>query len=209
MNTKNTTLKQVDKVVAAALELAAENDWARIRMSDIAKEAKLDTERVKFLFPQKSDIVAEIVRRVDDKVVERHEAFDDECTRDRLFDVLMERFAAMNENRDGVISIIKSLPRDPMMALQAVPQFKRSMVLMLETAGVESPNFVCERAQAKGLALIFMSVLRVWIHDDTEDMAKTMAALDKRLGQAENFVHSFGFLNRGATRGGHEAESRA
>ena len=39
--------------------------------------------------------------------------------------------------------------------------------------------------RVKGLAAIYLSVLRVWLNDDSEDMAQTMSALDRALRRAE------------------------
>ena len=40
----------------------------------------------------------------------------------------------------------------------------------------------------EGLTLIYANALRVWLTDDTPDMAKTMAALDQGLRRAERLV---------------------
>jgi hypothetical protein len=36
--------------------------------------------------------------------------------------------------------------------------------------------------------MIYLSTLRVWLRDDSTDMAKAMAHLDQRLRQAERLV---------------------
>jgi len=38
------------------------------------------------------------------------------------------------------------------------------------------------------LMAIHVDVLRTWLKDDSEDQAKTMAALDRRLGQANHLM---------------------
>jgi ubiquinone biosynthesis protein COQ9 len=40
----------------------------------------------------------------------------------------------------------------------------------------------------KGLSAIYLSAIRVWLRDDSEDMAKTMAHLDKQLARVDNLV---------------------
>ena len=49
------------------------------------------------------------------------------------------------------------------------------------------------RCARKELALVYLNALRVWLADDTEDMAKTMAALDRGLRQAEMLIRLCGF----------------
>jgi len=55
-----------------------------------------------------------------------------------------------------------------------------SMGWMLEAAGVSSAG-LAGKARRKILALVYISVLLVFLSDKSEDLAKTMAALDRRL----------------------------
>jgi hypothetical protein len=64
---------------------------------------------------------------------------------------------------------------------------------MLEAARIQ-PWGLAAPLQLKGLGLVYLSVFRVWLNDDGEDLAKTMAALDKALGRVENLM---GALRRG------------
>jgi hypothetical protein len=40
----------------------------------------------------------------------------------------------------------------------------------------------------KGLSVVYLSVLRVWLQDETADQSKTMAALDRALRQGEQIL---------------------
>ena len=55
---------------------------------------------------------------------------------------------------------------------------------MLEASGIGAGGPV-GRLKAKGLAAIYLVTLRAWLHDDTPDMARTMAVLDRSLRRAE------------------------
>ena len=76
---------------------------------------------------------------------------------------------------------------DPVAALCGVFRLRRSMALMLEAAQISAAG-VAGIVRIKGLAAIYLAVLRVWLTDDSDDGAATMAALDKRLGQAETLL---------------------
>ena len=76
---------------------------------------------------------------------------------------------------------------DPAAALCGAFTLRRSMTAMLEAARIGASGLPGV-LRVKGLAAVHMSVLRVWLDDDSEDMAKTMAALDKRLRRAESLV---------------------
>ena len=41
----------------------------------------------------------------------------------------------------------------------------------------------------EGLGAIYGAAMRVWLKDETDDLSKTMAELDKRLGQAERCLN--------------------
>ncbi len=44
---------------------------------------------------------------------------------------------------------------------------------------------------------MYLTVLRVWLDDDGDDLAKTMAALDKALGRVESLME---IIQRGPRR---------
>jgi len=69
------------------------------------------------------------------------------------------------------------------------------MGLALEAAGL-SADGLSGLAARKGLAAVYLSTMRTWVKDDSDDMATTMAALDKALDRAENVVNT---VCRGAT----------
>jgi ubiquinone biosynthesis protein COQ9 len=58
------------------------------------------------------------------------------------------------------------------------------MALMLIAAGIGAQNAIGV-ARAHALAIAYASVLRIWLKDDSADMARTMSELDKTLGRLE------------------------
>ena len=60
---------------------------------------------------------------------------------------------------------------------------------MLEAAGIPSDG-IAGALRVKGLAVIYLMVFKVWLTDDSADLSRTMAALDARLRQAEQFSNS-------------------
>jgi hypothetical protein len=111
----------------------------------------------------------------------------EESRRDRLFDVLMRRFDAAAPYRAGVRALLADARRDPSMALCAAPRLLRSMTWSLEAAGIRTGGIV-GTVRVKALAAVYLSVMRVWVDDESPDMAATMAALDGRLRRAERFL---------------------
>lgn len=176
----------------AALALAADKGWASVTMGDIARKAKMKLADLHALFDDKSDILIAWHRRIDHKVLE---AFDGEVggdnPRDALFDILMERFDILNDDRAAAVSILNALCLDPKELVIAFPQLGRSMAWMLDAAGIDTGGMK-GAARVAGMGIIYLAVLRVWKDDDSRDMSKTMAALDRYLDRGESIINTIG-----------------
>ena len=177
-----------DAVVDAAMALAATRGWHGIALADIAAEAGLSLSELYEAFHGKGAILAYFGSRVDAKVLAGTGTdMAEESRRDRLFDVLMRRFDAAAPYRAGVRALLTDARRDPSMALCAAPRLLRSMTWSLEAAGIRTSGIV-GTLRVKALAAVYLSVMRVWVNDESPDMAGTMAALDGRLRRAERFL---------------------
>jgi len=175
-----------EKIITAALSLAESDGWAKLSMADIATKARLKPTEVLTEFHSKTGLLWGILESIDQAVLaEKRNA--DEPARDRLFDVLMSRFDALNAHKDAIKAIARELPRDPLTGLLSAPRFMMSMAWMLEAAGISSGGLK-GLLRTKGLALVYLNAARVWLRDDSPDMSKTMAALDKGLRRAERFT---------------------
>ena len=175
-------------LIETALRLAAERGWARLSYGDIAAEAKVPLSKAYPVFSSKAAILDGFAAMIDAKVLEDLDEEDEEGdARDRLFDVLMSRFEALQPYRQGLGNILYDLRRDPCAALQASCALRRSMALMLELAGL-SADGPTGLLRVKGLAAIYLASLRVWLRDDSLDLAKTMAALDGYLRRVEGLM---------------------
>ncbi|NIJ40249.1 AcrR family transcriptional regulator [Parvibaculum indicum] len=186
-----------EKIVNAALRLAGKRGWTDLSLADIAGEAKLGLGELSALFSSKAQILAAYARRIDAQVLKMadEEELADEPVRDRLFDVVMLRFDAMAQDKPALKRITEDLERDPVAALALIPSTLQSMGWMLEAAGIDSSGWR-GLIRVRGLALFWARLLKVWLDDD-EDQARTMAALDKRLRQGEEwFARAQDFMSK-------------
>ena len=182
-----------EDIVLKALELAEARGWNNVTLSDIAEAAELSLPALFDVVEDKSDILVCLGRMIDRRVLERVAAPDpSESVRDQLFDVLMERFEVLNDYRGGVVAILQSFCFDPKQAVISCPHLARSMTWMLEAAGIETTG-VRGAVKVAGVTGLYLKVLKTWKDDDSPDLGKTMAALDKDLGRADKFVTMFGF----------------
>lgn len=180
---KEASLKE--RAVTAALSLSEILGWGMITMTDIADETGASLADLSEFFDDKSDILTAYGRMIDREMLKAAGAPDNSVSeRDRLFDIIMTRFDVVNRDRAAVVSILHSFRADPKQAVISLPHLGRSMAWVLEAAGIEANGFK-GAARLAGLTAVYVAVTREWLSDESADMAKTMAALDKNLERAE------------------------
>lgn len=191
-NNKDTDIKQ--KIINSALELAAEQGWEFITLRDIANHAKIKPATLYDIIDHKGDILILLGKMIDRRVLEGISISEDETSspRDRVFDIMMDRFEILNEYRQGVISILEFTKCDPKHIIIYFPYLCRSMSWMLESVGIETEGM---RGALKiaGLSGIYLNVLKVWKDDESADLSKTMASLDQALERVEKTADILGF----------------
>jgi AcrR family transcriptional regulator len=179
-----------DAVIDAALKLAETQGWRRTSFADIAEEAGLGMSELYRRFRSKGAILDAFVRRIDLATLEGVETGKDESSpRDRLFDLFMRRFDALQPYKGAVAALARELSLHPLAALCAGARLCRSMAWMASVAGLPGGG-PFGLLRAKALAAIYLYTMRIWLRDESEDHAKTMAALDQALSRAEMFANS-------------------
>lgn len=173
-----------EKIINAAMKLAAAQGWRTLTLHDIAKAAKLKLSEMPAHFSSKTAILAAYGRRIDARVLDEASAEEmgGESARDRLFDVLMMRFDAMAGEKAALKRIAEDMKREPLSSAVLARPMLQSMSWMLEAAGIDSSG-IAGAVRARGLALIWASAFNAWLDDD-DDQSKTMAVLDRRLADA-------------------------
>ena len=182
------TLKPRDALIDAGLGLASLEGWQNVTMAKIAMEAGLSLADATSEFSSKSQVLAAFSRRVDLAVLSSVVfAKEEETARDRLFEVLMRRFDVLSPYKHGLHAVISGFRYEPISGVCSCARIHASMRLMLETAGLGSTGFQGE-LKARGLTIIYANSFRVWLDDESPDLAATMAALDRSLMRAEQIM---------------------
>ena len=177
-------------IVESTLTLAASRGWARVGLGDIAEAAEVSLAEVREEFSSKSAIVAAYAADIDRAVLAaRDPEMAGRPATERLFDVLMKRFDLLNAHKDGVGAIARSCPSDPEAILCGPVTLRRSMRWMLEAADLSSAG-LRGGLRVQALSALYLSMLPVWLRDDSEDMARTMAVLDRRLRRLDGLTRS-------------------
>jgi hypothetical protein len=121
----------------------------------------------------------------DRAIADATDALDPKQTvRDRLFELIMRRFEAMQPHREAVLAMEHGLDRDPTLMASAHQRNVRCARWVLAIAGMEADGMTGQ-ARAQGLGVIIGQARAAWRGDSAGDFAKTMASLDKNLRRAE------------------------
>jgi ubiquinone biosynthesis protein COQ9 len=174
------------RILAAALACAAAKSWSDVTLLDIAEAADLSLVELRAEFNSKTDIMAALLRAVDDEVLRRApKRAEGQSARDALFDIVMSRFDVLGPHKKALQSIYASGPAD----LALTRPVLSSMQWMLEAAGIGTDG-AAGSLRVTGLATVYASVFRIWLEDDDPGHARTMAALDRRLRRGEGAIRN-------------------
>ncbi len=191
MSAKNKDIK--NKIIESALELAVSQGWEYTSLRDIAEHCNISAVQIHNEIDSKNDILVILGRIIDKQTLADIEITDDDMSsRDRLFDIMMDRYDALNDYREGLAAIFESFKYDPKQMVISAPHLCRSMNLMLEIAGVETAG-IKGALKVAGLTGIYIKVLKTWVSDESDDLSKTMSALDNALDRAEGVANTLGF----------------
>ena len=109
--------------------------------------------------------------------------------RDKIFEVLMHRFEVYAHYRVQIKALNGAALRRPDLALALGLELQSVTRRMLAMAGDRCDGWR-GIIRIKGVAGVVMFVARVWMKDDSPDLAPTMKELDQRLQQAEEWAVS-------------------
>lgn len=173
---------------ASLLRLTAAGGWRDLSYAEIAKDARVSLADAYQAYPSKAAILTGIGRDIDARILASLDSEPlDGSAKDRLFDLLMRRFDILNEHRAAYAALAWELPRTPAEGAALLCQLGASLAHMLEAAGL-SASGLRGVLRIEGLGAIYAAAMRVWLKDESPDLAKTMAELDKRLGQVERWL---------------------
>jgi ubiquinone biosynthesis protein COQ9 len=169
----------------ALLELVETQGWIDLSFAEIAEKAGVPIAEAHRIYPSKTAVLLGLTRAIDERILNSLATDPLEGTpKDRLFDIVMRRFDVLKTDREAYRRLMRQLPATPSAFAAVVYQLRRSLSLTLETAGI-SASGLKGALRLKGLLAIYLAGLRAFASDESDDLSKTMAEIDKRLGQAE------------------------
>ncbi len=181
------TTETIDRLIDAAFARAARDGWVALSMAEIAAEAGVTVAEAFAAASSKFAILDALLQRVEAQMLADAAPDFAESPRDRLFELVMLRFDALGPYRAGLGALLRDLPNDPVTALRLLPGLGERLARLLEAAGVATDG-ILGGLRVHGFTLLYLDALRVWIDDDSPDMAKTMATVDRGLRRAESLM---------------------
>ncbi|WP_428246305.1 hypothetical protein [Ferrovibrio sp.] len=185
---------QVDPV-DAMLRLVATTGWLTLSLGAVAQESGLGLAELYRQYPSKLALLRGFAARIDAAMLAAlGPAGGEGNAKDKLFEALMARFDALAPYKEAVRVLSRDLPRDPIAALCfAESGLAKGLDWALASAQLDAAGWR-GALRRKILGAVYVDSLRIWLSDDSADLSRTMAHLDKRLGQAEGLLSGQGSL---------------
>lgn len=168
-------------VVRAVFDQAALRGWVDVSLVETAQEAGLELARVRQRFPGCGAVLMRFGVQADQQALAG--AATPGSPRERLFDILMNRFEALQAHRGGIMALLAALRTDPATSLLLYGATLRSMKWLLDGAGIPASG-ITGALRVHGLMAVWLYALRAWERDESADLSGTMAAVDRGLDRA-------------------------
>lgn len=188
-----TTAKSGDldqQIVDRALGLAAEVGWEGVRLRRVAEDLEITLPELRSR-TRDLDAVADawFVRALDAMLAQTEAGFADLPARERIYLVMVRWFEAQRDERPivGQMLSAKLYPSHPHHWVPMIFHLSRLIQWVRDAAGLDAGG---KRRQVEevGLTLLFLATLRVWLGDETDDLAATRRFLRRRLSEADTLL---------------------
>lgn len=182
-----------ERAIAALIAVIAAKGWNGATLQAIAEEAGLTLSALHGLFPSKDALYGEFLAGLDRAMLAGTDPVSaGDSAKDRLFDVIMNRFEAMRSAKPMLARFWRDgmrldFPLDP----ESIVANHRSLGLALEAAGI-SASGLKGQLRILGLAGVMLTVLRTFLDDSSEDLSPTMAKLDETLRRTDEIARTLG-----------------
>ena len=170
-----------DRIVDALVGLLATRSFDAVGLADIAEEAGMSLGELRETYDGKFAMLSDFSRRIDRIVLDGGPA-EGETARDRLFEILMRRFDALEPYKSAIRSVTRAARCDLCLMRVLRHNALRSAQWMLVAADAEKKGLLAAMALG-GLAMVNAEALRTWLDEDDPGLAKTMATLDGGLAR--------------------------
>ena len=177
------------EILAAALQLVAEQGWRSFSPAALAETAVCTKCQAVALFPHRAALLPVLTRQVDRTALANPPTQG--TPKDKLFDLLMRRFDVLLPFRENLRVLLPQVYRDPISAAVAWTALHFSMHATLQIADIpvrQPLGFV----RVEALTIVYVRTLQNWLKDRSDDFSSVMAVLDRRLRYCEHLAERLG-----------------
>ena len=180
--------KDGEDLLVVAFEVIGEVGLADDVARQVAGRAGVPLSEVYRRFPTEDHLIGALSRRIDERMLDA-DPLELEALppRDRVFELTMSRFEALQPYREGLRRLARSARGDPIVAFGTACRLERSLIWMQAAAGLPSRGLRAQLGR-RILGLVYLRAMRVWFDEVGIDMAKTMAGLDRDLRRVEGLA---------------------
>jgi len=171
----------------AALSLCAEKSWADVSLLSLCQEAGQSLSACAEAGITRFSVAEYLDQQLDRAMLNAAVEIEvDAPSRDRLFDSLMARFDAMQDQRAAWVSILEADAQEPAARFARAARRLRTSAWALEALDI-STDSLKSTARVLGLTRRLRKIEALWLKDDA-DLSKTMAGLDQTLRESEDWL---------------------
>ena len=173
--------------IKKGFDLINDIGWDKFSIEKLSTIENIPVRDLKVFFKCKYSIVDKFSKMIDKNIESklRLEDFKDSSKKDILFELTMMRFDEMEEFKGSLSKILDVSKKKPLLASVITKNVMNTMDFFLELSNSYS-NYAFDVLKKNFLFLIYSITFKTWLSDNTEDLSKTMAELDKLLSTAEN-----------------------
>lgn len=179
-----------DEVVNAALDLAEEVGWDRIRLREVADRLGIPLADLRAQFRDKEAIADAWLARADTALlVPRPAGYATAPVPDRLHRAIMDWLDALAPHRQvtGQMLAEKLWPFHPHHYVPMVFWLSRTVQWIREAAILDAPGRQ-RQVEEIGLTALFVATVAGWVRDDSAGQERTRRRLQRRLEGADRFM---------------------
>lgn len=183
------------KYIKKGFNLINDIGWDKFSVEKLSTKENIPVKDLKVIFKCKYSIVDKFSRMIDKSIESklRIQDFRGSSKKDILFELIMMRFDEMEEFKGSLAKVLDASKNKPLLISIITQNVMNTMDFFLELSNSYN-NYAFDVLKKNFLFLIYSITFKTWLSDNTEDLSKTMAELDKLLSTAENFqqkVRSF------------------
>lgn len=182
-----------EKLFKACLKIIETKGYKDFSFDLASQESGIPIESFYRYFKSSTDVMITLFQKIDQSVLKSFIKSESLTPKDQLFDILMIRFEKAMPYKKVIHRFWDDCLFSPQDAPSLLCQGYSSMSWMLDASGLDNHG-LSGMLRTQALLGLYLTTLRTWLSDDSPDLGKTMAFLDKGLSHLEsaaNILNSF------------------